>query len=134
MFKKIIIVISIFCLLLTGCSVQKADKNKQKELDFTVVKEEDIPEELKKTIDEKKESEFKVTFTEGDYLFIAVGYGKQETSGYSIQINELYTTSNAIYIDTTLVGPNKEETVHETPTYPYVVIKTEYLDKKVIFL
>ncbi|WP_235828935.1 protease complex subunit PrcB family protein [Anaerosacchariphilus polymeriproducens] len=136
MFKKIFIVISVSILLISisGCSVEKADKNKQSDLEFTVVKDEVIPKELKRSIEEKQESEFKLTYTEGEYLYIAIGYGEQETSGYSIQVNELYTTSNAIYLDTTLLGPKKDETVHETLTYPYLVLKTEYLDKKVIFL
>lgn len=135
-FKKLSFIISVCILLISisGCSVEKTNKNKQSDLEFTVVKDEDIPKELKRSIQEKQESEFKLTYTEGDYLYIAVGYGEQETSGYSVQVNELYTTSNAIYLDSTLLGPKKDETVHETLTYPYLVLKTEYLDKKVIFL
>lgn len=133
-YKKILMVISLICLMLTGCNIEKVDDNKQKDLEFTVVAEEEITEEFKTSIEEKKESEFKLTYTDGEFLYMAVGYGVQETSGYSIQVNELYTTSNAIYLDTNLIGPQKGETIHETPTYPYLVIKTEYLDKNVIFL
>lgn len=134
LYKKILILISLVSLLFTACNVEKVDNNKQDDLDFTVVAEEEIPEELRSSIEEKQEAEFKLTFTDGDYLYIAVGYGEQETSGYSVQVNELYSTSNAIYMDTNLIGPKKNETIHETPTYPYLVIKTEYLDKNVIFL
>ena len=72
-------------------------------------------------------------------MYICVGYGKQETGGYSITINELYLTANAIYMDTNLIGPEPEsrELYHaqekDGASYPYVVVKMEYLDKSVVF-
>ena len=95
-------------------------------------------EELKKIIEEKKEKEFKITYQDGDFLYICVGYGKQETGGYSITVNELYLTANAIYMDTNLIGPepDKKELYHakeDGVSYPYVVVKMEYMDKSVVF-
>ena len=60
-------------------------------------------------------------------------YGEQETAGYSITVNDLYETGNAIYIDTNLIGPGPEEKGKNTPTYPYIVVKTENLNKSVVF-
>lgn len=119
--------------LLTGCSLEKQDTEKIKDLDFTVVEEEKVPEELKKVIDEKKQNEFKVTFTDQNYLYIVVGYGEQKTGGYSISVNELYLTDNAVYIDTNLIGPTKGETTVEAPSYPYVVVKLEQREETVVF-
>ena len=100
---------------------------------------ENVPEELKQIIEEKKEKEFKVTYQDGDFLYICIGYGKQETGGYSITVNEMYLTANAIYVDTNLIGPDPEnrELYHaqekDGASYPYVVLKMQYLDKSVVF-
>ena len=36
-------------------------------------------------------------------------------------------------VDTTLVGPTADEQVVQSLTYPYIVIKTELIDKDVDF-
>ena len=141
--KKLILwgmVITVLSVCLAGCGAgEKKGDEKLKDLEFTVLGEENIPEELKQTIEEKKEKEFKITYQDGDFLYICVGYGKQETGGYSITINELYLTANAIYMDTNLIGPEPEnrELYHaqekDGASYPYVVVKMEYLDKSVVF-
>ena len=84
-------------------------------------------------IEQKKEKSFKFTYEDGQYLYICVGYGKQETGGYSITVNELYLTENAIYVDTNLLGPAADTEKIAAETYPYVVLKTEYLDRNVVF-
>lgn len=120
-------------LFATGCSVEKTDAAKGKNMDFTLVEESQIPEELKTLIEEKKAQEFKMTFDTGEFRYIAVGYGTQKTGGYSISVDALYDTENAIYIRTNLIGPAKGETVTEAESCPYVVVKTEFLDKSVVF-
>lgn len=134
-----IIILSVIACL-AGCGVEKKEGNEKiKDIEFTVLGEENIPEELKQIIEEKKEKEFKITYQDGDFLYICVGYGKQETGGYSITVNELYLTANAIYVDTNLIGPEPEnrELYHaqekDGTSYPYVVVKIEYLDKAVVF-
>lgn len=116
-----------------GCQVQECDKDKLKDLDYTVVEKEEIPEEFLNIIEGKKNEEFKLTYAEGENLYIAVGYGEQNTGGYSISVNELYLTSNSIYVNTSLMGPENDEKVTEGLSYPYAVIKIEYMDKNVVF-
>lgn len=123
----------VLASLLTGCSVENTDPVKLKDLEFTVVENAEVPEELLTIIEEKKSANFKLTYEDGGYLYIVVGYGEQNTGGYSIAVKELFLTSNAIYIDTNLIGPSKEEKITEAASYPYIVIKTEYLDKSVVF-
>lgn len=114
--------------LLQGCSFGKTAKDKVRDLEFTVVQEEDVPEELKKIIDEKKTQAYELSYSAGDDLFITIGYGEQKTGGYSIAMEELYATDNAIVVSTNLIGPSKDEKVEELPSYPFIVIKTEYMD------
>ena len=131
-YTKIIAVI-LLCLFFCGCSLSADESAKLNDLDFTVLSEEVLPQELKALIEEKKASPFEMTYADENFLYICVGYGQQQTGGYSIAVNELYVTENAICVDTCLLEPSPEEAAVETPSYPYIVIKTEYLDKTVEF-
>ena len=116
-----------------GCKSENTEIKKLKDLDFTVVEDADLPGELKEIIDEKKEEPFRLTYSNKDNLYIVVGYGKQNSGGYSIAVEELYLTNNAIYIDTNLIGPTQKDSVSQGITYPYVVVKLEYMDERVVF-
>ncbi len=120
------------CLMFTGCGFREK-KEERTELEFTVVDEERLPEELLKMVGEKKAEPFKLTYGDGGYLYLCVGYGKQPTGGCSISVNELYATDNAIYLDTNLTGPKDAAEQGENPSYPYIVIKTPFVDKTVVF-
>lgn len=126
-------VIVLLMMVLSGCSLLSEERVKLRDLDFTVLAEEKIPEELLSIINEKKAEPFKLTYSDKDYLYICIGYGEQATGGYSIAVNELYETDSAIYVNTELLGPEPSEKSNPTPSYPYIVLKTEYLDKTVIF-
>lgn len=118
---------------LTGCNVKKENQDKVRDLDFTVTAEADFPEELKQLVGEKKAQPFKLTYSNDQGLYIAVGYGEQISGGYSIAVNELYLTDNSIVIDTELLGPKKGEVTGQEVSHPYIVVQTEYLENPVIF-
>lgn len=84
-------------------------------------------------IKEKEKEPFKLTYADKGELYIAEGYGEQSTSGYSIEVKDCFETENAIYIHTNLMGPAKDEKIVETKSYPYIVIKMEFIDKNVVF-
>lgn len=119
--------------LLAGCTMLSEERIKLRDLDFTVLSEEKIPEELMTIIQEKKGEPFKLTYCDNDNLYISIGYGEQATGGYSIAVNELYLTDNAIYVNTSLLGPESAVQGDKAPSYPCIVIKTEKLDETVIF-
>lgn len=133
--RKIILLLMIVItgLEVAGCKTEDTDVKKLKDLDFTVVEDADLPGELKEIIDEKKENPFKLSYSNKDNLYIVVGYGKQNSGGYSISVEDLYLTSNAIYIDTNLIGPSQNDLVTQGVTYPYIVVKVEFMDKSVVF-
>lgn len=123
----------ILCLaLFAGCGGRPKEE-KVADLDFTVLDETSIPDELKEIIEGKKAEAFKLTYSDENFLYIAVGYGEQPTGGYSIQVNDLYLTEKNIYLNTDLLGPGKKEEVSATATCPYLVIKMEYRQETVIF-
>ena len=123
----------LLCFTLTGCSIAGQSDNKVKDLEFTVISQERLSDELKDIIEERKAEPFKLTYHDGDYLYLVVGYGEQPTGGYSIAVDELYLTEDAIKVKTTLLGPGPEDAKTKAPSYPYIVLKTMYLDKTVLF-
>lgn len=126
-------ILTVCMVIMSGCTLLSEEKVKLRDLDFTVLSEEKIPEQLKDIIEEKKESPFQLTYTDNENLYICIGYGKQETGGYSIAVNELYLTDTNICVSTSLLGPEPSEKSNKTPSYPFVVIKTEFLEQTVIF-
>ncbi len=133
--KKIFLLIITILLLcsIAGCSAEKLSTDKIRDIDFTVLEEENIPEELQTMIKEKRTEVFQMTYADKGALYIAKGYGEQASSGYSIEVKDCYETKNAIYIHTNLIGPAKEEKIVEAKTYPYIVVKLEFIDKNVVF-
>ncbi len=124
----------IFCLLITmGCGEKSSEITKVKDLDFTVVEEADIPEELLTLINKKKKNTFCLTYKSENACYICQGFGTQMTSGYSITVEELFLGTNAIYIKNTLLGPGKDELVTQNATHPYIVVKIELMDYNVVF-
>lgn len=126
-------ILTVCMVIMSGCTLLSEEKVKLRDLDFTVLSEEKIPEQLKDIIEGKKESPFQLTYTDNENLYICIGYGKQETGGYSIAVNELYLTDTNICVSTSLLGPEPSEKSNKTPSYPFVVIKTEFLEQTVIF-
>lgn len=118
---------------LSGCKVSGDHKDKVRDMEFTVVADTDIPQELKQIIAEKQKSPFKLTYSDDQNLYIVVGYGQQVSGGYSIAVNEMYLTENSIVLDTELIGPEKGENAGTEPSYPFIVIKTEMSELPVVF-
>ena len=130
--KKLMVLILVLCIL-CGCSNTKLTKDEKNPVDFTVVEKSAVPEDFFNVIEEKKTENFTMSYTIDGYLYIAVGYGEQKSGGYSIQVEELYETKSNLGINTTLVGPRDGEAVNKRPTCPYIVVKTEYIDKSIVF-
>lgn len=114
------------CVLLQG-------KDKVEDLEFTVVRQQELPTTLQEQLEQKKEEEFQITYSDNEYLYIARGYGIQETGGYSIAVEDCFLTENAICVKTTLIGPKVGENTEKTPSYPFIVLKLELRSEPVVF-
>ncbi len=117
--------------LLGGCITKTQEGEKIRDLEFTVIKQEDIPEEMTGMIEEQKKQAFQGFYEDQGYLYIVEGYGVQETTGYSIEVEGVYETEYSVVMETKLLGPKKGEKILETKTYPFVVIKLESVGKDV---
>lgn len=129
----VVLVCTFVVTLLTGCGSKSDEPEKIRDLDFTVVQESELPEQLKLLIGEKKCNPFKLTYAGSDALYIVQGYGAQPTGGYSVTVKELWLADNAIYFYSELLGPKEGENVAQNMSYPYVAVKTEMLDLPVVF-
>ena len=122
----------ITAFLLSGCRFVRIEEEERKPVAYTVVEKSDIPEELSRIMEEKKEKEFQLSYETGEDLYLAKGYGRQMSGGYSIQVEELGESGNGLFFVTRLLGPEdlKEAGV---PSYPCIVIKTSWQKKPVTF-
>ena len=73
------------------------------------------------------------TYSADGWLYIARGYGMQNSGGYSIAVKEVSMADNAVYFDSELIGPKQGEAVNKLATYPYVVVKLEDAGQSVVF-
>ena len=108
-------------LAVAGCGIEDTNGSKIEDVEFTVLEEEAVPEELK------------LTYEDNGKLYIARGYGEKETGGYSISVKDVYLTQNALCFVTTLIGPGENETVAKAPSFPYIVVEVTKCDKNVLF-
>lgn len=136
LFHKIKLFFLIFIIvfplsLISGC--EKKEEEKTSSVDFTVVTDSDIPKELKKLIKERRKNPFELSFSDGSYLYVVKGYGKQQATDYSIIVNDFYMSEDTLVFDTDLSGPGKDADISHKASFPYIVIKTEYIENSIIF-
>lgn len=106
---------------------------KVRDLEYTILSEERIPEELQPLLEERKEESFQMTYSDKEYLYICIGYGRQEYSGHSIVVNELFLGENGILVNTSLIGPEAGKEKINTVQFPVIVLKTELVEEVPLF-
>ena len=111
----------------------QAETEKIRDMKYEVIEEEDIPQSLREMIKGGEKKPFRITYSDQGFLYIAQGYEVQPTTGYSVEVKELYETETAVCIKTTLIGPKKGEEKEKAETYPYIVVQTEDVKKDVLF-
>ena len=132
-FGKLFCLITAVFLLLGGCGLGEDEDGARTALDFTVVEAKQVPEELKKVIEEHKAEEMQIVFVDQEDLYAVRGYGKQNTGGYSISVDECSEGENNIHLATTLIGPSPGGKISKDPSYPVIVVKLQNRDKEVEF-
>ena len=115
-----------------GCGRMRQKKEKEHGVEYTVLGEDQIPDEIRKVLDVKKQEEFQMTYQRGEELYLIRGYGKQMSGGYSIQVEEVSESENGVFCKTRLVGPDEKETGSE-PSYPCIVLRIGDTQKPVQF-
>ena len=126
-------VLCALACLLWGCAAPgEAGDAERTAIDYTVMEPGKLPEELRQAIEENKEGEIRMTYMDGEDLYLVRGYGKQKTGGYSIAVAECAQDEETIVFDTRLLGPDSQENLSGEPSYPCLVVKIEARDKEVM--
>ena len=120
-------------LLIGGCGISNVEKGEREAVEYTVLRPDAIPPEVAEVIQEQGDAAFQMTYISSGYLYILRGYGRQKSGGYSIQVEEVTSTEEAIHVRTCLMGPETEEEQKGEGSTPYLVIKTEDMKLPVIF-
>ena len=136
MCKKLLYCFLILCFCscwLVACKGKQENVQSEKALDFQIVMLDKAPQEVLQMVEEKKKNPFSFTYKEEKSLYICVGYGKKPSGGYSITVEHLAESENAVYVKTSLIGPSKEDAKIKGTSYPCLVIQTQDIDKAVVF-
>ena len=128
-----ILLIVLMCCSLWGCSIEKVRAKDGVKPEYTVMKEEDFPDKVRELVEQNREKEFQMTYQDSGFLYLMKGYGKQETGGYSIQVQDLSLWDNDIHLETMLLEPEEGEELTGEPSFPCLVIKMKYREEPVIF-
>jgi hypothetical protein len=123
----------LLILALSGCRLIRIEEGERTPVEYTVLDRREIPEDLETLISSKQTSEFQMTYQKGEDLYLVRGYGQQLSGGYSIRVDDLSESENALFLKTTLLGPSEDNAGSE-PSCPYLVIKIKAIDKPVEFL
>ena len=111
--------------MLTGCRIVDVSEGEAKEVEYTVLGSDEIPEEVEKVLEEQGQEPFALAYESGGFLYLMKGYGRQNSGGYSIRVDSLYATGEVIHLQTTLEGPATREEQKGDCSCPFIVLKLE---------
>ena len=97
-FGAVLICAAAFTAALTGCVSTQAETEKIRDMKYEVIEEEDIPQSLREMIKGGEKKPFRITYSDQGFLYIAQGYEVQPTTGYSVEVKELYETETAVWM------------------------------------
>lgn len=133
--KRILAVLGLTVLLLPalfGCGKKEESESEHSEVDFEVVPKEELPNTLAEAVEENKKDEIRMTYMDGEDLYLVRGYGEQATGGYSISVLECWEDEERVYLDTRLLGPENPDEISKDPSYPYLALRIDMRDKEVV--
>ena len=128
--KLLISLLLLMLVLLSGCRFVKIREEERQPLEYEIVGQDQIPEELAAIIRERKTGKMQ----RGGEMYLVKGYGQQLSGGYSIQVKELSCSSNGVFFKTRLLGPEDLEKASGVPSCPYIVVKMQNRKDPVEFL
>ena len=101
MVKRIVVgavVVGMLVGVVAYFKVERVDRKKVRNVEFQVVEEENIPGEVMDEISGYGKELKWTSYLCSDEMYIVVYYGEQSTDGYSIEVNKLYESENAIFV------------------------------------
>lgn len=130
--SRFLLGLALLAGIFSGCRACEQEE-RIADMEYTVLRPEEVPEELANKIEHVKEEEFQLSYDDGEYLYMAKGYGKRNSSGFQISVKDVYITEHNLVLDTEITGPKEGQDVVEKKTTPYIVVKMETIEKQVVF-
>ena len=121
-------------LVIISCG-RSSNNTKRSELKYTICTETELPDELKVMIEERKEKEFQLVYENSAYRYLAVGYGRQKSDNYVVDVKDFYESEEQIILDTILISSSKADTQKnaQPEECPYIVIQCSLTEKPIVF-
>ena len=98
-----------------------------------LIDQEHLPEEMTEVLGQLKKKAFHFVYSDQGKTYLAEGYGACPTTGYTIEVKELYETEHTVCLHTSLMGPATGEETKEITTFPYIVVEISETEKEVMF-
>ncbi len=111
-------------------AARKKEGKRGKDLDYTVVPTEECPADFLAEINKKNINPFQMTYEDGEYCYLAVGYGEQETNGFSVRVLVSMKKGDGVVFETNLLGPEKGQEVSQKKEYAVSCRKNEKIWRK----
>ena len=121
------------CFFISGCITRIEKEQKRKDLEYILIDQEHLPEEMIEVLGQLKKKAFHFVYSDQGKTYLAEGYGACPTTGYTIEVKELYETEHAVCLNTSLMGPATGEETKEITTFPYIVVEISETEKEVMF-
>lgn len=129
----ILTVLLMIAFLTAGCQKTMQPEGKIKDLECSVLDEDEMPQPLAEAVEENKGKEMKLSYEKDGELYIVRGYGEQKSGGYSITMKYCYLAEDGIHVAFELIGPPSGEKIPEESSCPYLVVKTDAAGQNIIF-
>ena len=104
------------CFFISGCITRIEKEQKRKDLEYILIDQEHLPEEMTEVLGQLKKKAFHFVYSDQGKTYLAEGYGACPTTGYTIE-----------------VGPATGEETKEITTFPYIVVEISETEKEVMF-
>lgn len=120
---------AVICIILAAAVVGVVVMcivNSGKKIEFTAVKDGDIPKEIEtQVLPEYRNLERALACSVDDKIYVVVTRGEKTTSGYSVDIKKINMNDNKLEVYAAYSDPEEGKAVSQVLTYPYAVAVTD---------
>lgn len=127
--RKHQIITLVIILIIGALFVPKMLMKSDGQINFKVVKEEDIPEQITEMLPKYLMEERALTCKYRDDIYVVVTRGEKNSKGYLVEVDritkEKYTKEvYDLVVYAKFIDPDPNEIVDQEYDYPYIVVKT----------
>ena len=137
--KRALLAATVLLLLMMVISCGEKQKPKRtyesmQDAVYEIVSGSNVPHKVNEKIFKERDKGFGFSYRDNEGMYIAFGFGRQNTGGFSIQLAAVKENEDEILIEAKLIAPAPEEVVSTSPSYPYMILKMEDTEKNVEFI